>query len=919
MRQIALPLVATQSCQCAAGPFALLWQAATCTFARCSSPDALASLDAADDMTPREVLAQALSDRYVIEQELGRGGFAVVYRAHDVRHGRPVALKILHAEIAESLGAERFEREIQLAARLQHPHILGVFDSGHTEGRLWFAMPFIDGESLRTRLARERQLPVAEATQIALEVADALEYAHEHGVIHRDIKPDNILLSGRHAMVADFGIARALTANQGALTQTGMSIGTPGYMSPEQASGEREVDARTDIYALGCVLYEMLAGEPPFTGATPQAVIARMFTETPRPIHTVRPGVSEAVDAVVARAIARVPADRFSTVADFGAALRAATAVASATLPAAPPLRAAHPRRVPVFATFVLGLLIGLGGLFAWTRRHPDDGSMQALAVLPFENVGSTTDAVFADGISDEVRGKLSAVPGLRVTARGSSILYRSANALPQKVGSDLGVEYILTGTIRWNTTADGQKHVRVTPELIRIRDGTTKWTQSFDAVLSDVFTVQSDIATQVASALDIAMGATVQKKITERPTENLEAYAEYLRGEELTQAMGNNDPKVLAEAKEHYEAAVKADSTFVNAIYRIADIQYSDYARLPTKELEAAALANTERIQRLAPNSSQARRARAWYLTNVKLEYQAAYAELNEALKADPNNLELLRGTAAVAGTMGQFDSSRVMLERARKVDPRSVAVASRLARTLSLLGRHKDALEEDNRILTLEPTNVAVWQAKVQQHLLLGDLPGAKAAVTATLAHVDSTALAIRFAYYQEMMWVLDPPLLRKVVASRPEAFYKDAPMGMLKIGRTWLLLGDTVRGRAWGDSAVRAVAPMLAAFPNSASLTEQRGRSHALAGHRAEAIADAERSLALRETSLDAQSGPYYRWQVARILIQVGELDRALDILEQLVANPASEINAAWLRLDPNMRPLRGNARFERMIAN
>ena len=870
-------------------------------------------------MHEREALAAALADRYRIEKELGRGGFAVVYRAHDVRHDRPVALKVLHAEIAASLGAERFEREIQLAARLQHPHILGVFDSGHSDGRLWFAMPFIEGESLRGKLDRERQLPVADAVSIALEVADALEYAHHRGIIHRDIKPDNILLSGRHAMVADFGIARALAPGEGSLTQTGMSIGTPGYMSPEQASGERDVDARTDIYALGCVLYEMLAGEPPFTGATPQAVVARMFTEDPRPIHTVRPGVSAELDAVVARSIARVPADRHSSVADFVNALRGATTTPSRAFTASAPAATERRKRVPVLAVFALGLVIGLGGLFAWTRSRPEGDAGRALAVLPFENVGNTDDAVFAVGIADEVRGKLTSVPGLRVTARGSSMQYKSSSTTPQKAGGELGVQYILTGTVRWNTTPDGQKHVRVTPELIRVSDGSSRWTQSFDAVLSDVFTVQSSIASQVTSALDVAIGSTVQRKISERPTENLEAYSEYLRGEELTQGMGNVDPKVLAEAREHYEKALSLDSAFVKALYRIVDIQYSDYARMPTKELEAAALANTERLQRLAPNSSEARRARSLYLVSAKLEYQAAFAELKEALRTDPDNIELIKGTASVMNNLGMFDSSRVMLERARRLDPRSVSVGRRLAMNLSLTGQHRESLAEDDRVLTLEPTNIAVWQAKVQQHLLLGDLTGAKAAVHDLLGKVDSTTLAIRFAYYQEMMWVLDPPLLRKIVESKPEVFYKDAPMGMLKIGRTWLLLGDTARGRAWGDSAVKAVTPKLAAYPSSASLTEQRGRSHALAGHRAEAIADAEKSLALRETSLDAQSGPYYRWQVARILVQVGENERALDILEQLVKNPASEINAAWLRLDPNMRALKGSARFEKLLSS
>ena len=280
-------------------------------------------------------------------------------------------------------------------------------------------------------------------------------------------------------------------------------------------------------------------------------------------------------------------------------------------------------------------------------------------------------------------------------------------------------------------------------------------------------------------------------------------------------------------------------------------------------------------------------------------------------------NDISFTVSGGEVFAFLGLFDSSRVSMERARKIDPRSVAVGSRLARTYSLSGRHKESLDEYTRVLTLEPANLGVLQGKIQQQLLLGDMAGAKATIHDALGKVDSTVLALRLAYYQEMMWVLDPPMLRKIVDSKPEAFYKDAPMGMLKIGRTWLLLGDSARGRAWGDSAVRAVQPLLEKAPNSASLMEQRGRSYALAGHRAEAISDADRSLALRETTLDATSGPYYRWQVARILLQVGEKERALDVLEQLVKVPAAEINAAWLRLDPNMQPLKGNARFEKLV--
>jgi serine/threonine-protein kinase len=310
-------------------------------------------------------LGAALADRYVIERELGAGGMATVYLAHDVRHDRKVAVKVLRPELSAILGAERFLHEIKTTANLQHPHILSLFDSGEADGLVYYVMPYVEGESLRDRLNREKQLPVDDAVRIAREVADALQYAHEHGIVHRDIKPENILLHGGHAMVADFGIALAASRSDGGtrMTETGMSLGTPHYMAPEQAMGEREITPRADIYALGCVTYEMLTGEPPFTGPTAQAIIARVMTDQPRSLtaqrHTVPPGV----DAVVRKALEKLPADRFATARDFESALAAPAATETMTpAPAArSPLAAGRPflRSVATAAPWVLALTVG--------------------------------------------------------------------------------------------------------------------------------------------------------------------------------------------------------------------------------------------------------------------------------------------------------------------------------------------------------------------------------------------------------------------------------------------------------------------------------------------------------------------------------------------------------------------------------
>src|SRR6476661_873214 len=287
----------------------------------------------------RAQLQEGLGGSYTLERELGRGGMATVFLAQDLKHDRPVALKVLHPELAMSLGPERFLREIKLAARLQHPHILTVLDSGETGGRLWFTMPFVEGESLRDRLRRERQLPVDDALRIAREAAQALQYAHTHGVIHRDIKPENLLLTDDgNTLVADFGIARGLEAGGGSdqqLTDTGLVVGTPAYMSPEQATGDRTLDARSDIYSLGSVLYEMLAGEPPFSAPTMQAMIVKRLTEPPPSVRAVRGTVPDAVDQAIRKALAPLAADRFGTAAQFAQALHGSGSVqtAAATVP----------------------------------------------------------------------------------------------------------------------------------------------------------------------------------------------------------------------------------------------------------------------------------------------------------------------------------------------------------------------------------------------------------------------------------------------------------------------------------------------------------------------------------------------------------------------------------------------------------
>jgi TolB-like protein/Flp pilus assembly protein TadD len=865
-----------------------------------------------------ETLRVALAGRYEIQRELGRGGMATVYLAHDVNHDRPVALKVVLPELAASIGNDRFQQEIKLAARLQHPHILSVYDSGEASGQLWFTMPFVEGESLRDRLVRETQLPVEEAVRIVREAALALDYAHRHGVVHRDIKPENILLSDGQALVADFGIARAVGA-EGTLTKTGMTVGTPAYMSPEQASGERPLDGRSDIYSLGAVLYELLAGEPPFTGPTAQAIISRALTETPRPLSGVRSAVSPALQSTVSKALARTPADRFSTAAEFAKALGSTSgevavtgAVTSATPAAAPSRRWT---RIVIPAAIAAFAAAFAGGYFL---RHSGGGGAKRIAVLPFENQGAAEDDYFADGVTDEVRSKLAGIPGLQVTARGSTSQYKKSAKTPKEIGRELEVDYLLTGTVRWSKGGGSTSRVRVNPELIQVSNASEKWAAPFEAELSDVFQVQSDIAGKVASALDLALGAGDQERLAARPTRNIEAYDAFLKGEQATQGLAVTDAPHLREGLAWYQKAAELDTTFVDARAHVARTLSSLYTNGPTVEGVEAARVAAEGVYKLAPDEPAARQAMGTYLLNQKKDYTGALEQFTMALKAEPNNADLLTSTAQVERTLGRWEESRRHAEQAAKLDPRAVRTARTVARTLHDMRRYPEALVAFDRALALAPNNLAIIQGKTGSWLSLGRLDSARAVIREALKHVDTMALAAHFSLYQEQMWVLPDEIKPLVTKLTPKDFDGDRGHYGLKVGGTWKLLGDMAKAHAFADTERMAFEAELKQFPEEAQLHELHGRALALGGWKKEAIEEAELSLRLRETALNAGTGPYVKFQVARILIQSGELDRALDLIEPLLTVNGSDLTPAYMRIDPSFAPLKGNPRFEKLIA-
>ncbi len=893
-------------------------------------------------------LAEGLRDRYLLERELGRGGMATVHLARDLKHDRPVALKVLLPELAASLGPDRFQREIKLAARLQHPHILTVHDSGETAGQLWFTMPYVEGESLRDRLRREGQLPVDDALQIAREAARALDYAHQHGVVHRDIKPENILLTrDGSTLVADFGIARALGGEE-RLTQTGMSVGTPAYMSPEQASGDKTVDARTDVYALGAVLYEMLVGEPPFTGPSAQAIILKRFTEPVPSVRKARPSVPEAVDQAIQRALAPIPADRYASAAEFGRALQptatapapvvstapvpAPTAVAPAVVgnpPTGTPAAPGHPgtraRRLPMTAISLgVGFLIGLGVLFAWRRTHAgatESAGPRVLAVLPFQNLGDSADAYFADGVANEVRNKLATIGGLQVIARGSSNEYRHTTKPPQQIARELGADYLLTATIQWEKVPGGPSRVRVSPELVDAGPGhapSTRWGSQFDASLTDVFQVQADIAGKVASALNVALGDSARHELAAKPTGNLAAYDAYLKGEAASQSMGANDPPSLRRAIGFYEQAVALDSAFVPAWAQLARARTVLYGNsTPTPEMAAQAREAAERAQALGPDRPEGPLAMTDYYRNVAVDNRQALAASEAGLKLAPNNADLLTAAALAEQRLGRWDAALQHLTRAGALDPRSANTARRTGVALLYLRRYPEAQSAMDRALALAPTNLPTIHGKVSVALAQGDFTGAQTVVRAGLATVEPAALLAYFANFDDLYWVLDEAQQQQLLALPPSAFDNDRGAWAIIRAQTYALRANRAEARIYADSARLAFEAQLRATPDDAQRHVFRGLALAYLGRKAEAIQEGERAVALVPISRDAYFGAYLQHQLVRIYLLVGEPEKALDQLEPLLKIPYL-LSPGRLRIDPNFVQLKGNPRFERLVA-
>ena len=635
-----------------------------------------------------EALRRAVEGRYRLEQEIAEGGMATVYLVQDLKHQRRVALKYMHSSPIDS-AAERFLREIGVTARLSHPHILPLLDSGEALGLPYYVMPFVDGETLRDRLERETRLSIDDAVHLAREIADALDYAHAQGVIHRDIKPANILLSGRHALVADFGVAKAMNSLmvERSRTRAGFIVGTLAYMSPEQAVGDELIDARSDVFSLGAMMYEMLTGKKAFEAASEREMLARRFTHASPSVQAERPEVPRELDRVIARSLSADPADRHRTAGEFEIALAAAW---------------------------------GSGGAPVDSIHITDDSqAAPSLAVLPFENLSGDVDNDYlSDGITEEILTSLARRRTIRVCARVSSFAMRNSPDDVRAIARRLGVRHVLTGTIR-----RAQNRLRVSVQLIDAHDGFERWSERYDRMLEDVFAIQDEIGTAIARSLNATLlGEEMAAPVPVTPP-RIEVYETFLRGRFFWNRRTSDGAR---RAIACFQEAIALDPSYSPAHAGLADLLVTQaiYGMVHPTDAMRQAREAAETALRLSPGLSEARAALASVVALHDWDRQGAESMFRQAIALNPQYLSAHQGLAVLCLTPAKrFDEALAEMHRALALDPLSPILRVTLSSVFMYAREFAQAVETAASVLELDPGFAPAHYFLCQSFVQLGD----------------------------------------------------------------------------------------------------------------------------------------------------------------------------------------------------
>lgn len=727
-------------------------------------------------------LRTSLADRYTIERLLGSGGMATVHLAEERKHKRKVAIKVLRQEFSASVGAERFMREIGIAAQLSHPHIVPLIDSGESAGSLYYVSPFVAGGSLRDRLDREKRLAIDDALRIAQEVGAALDYAHRNGFVHRDVKPENILFADDHALLSDFGIAHVHATNTGeTLTLGGIVLGTPEYMSPEQASGESDIGVPGDVYGLACVFYEMLAGEPPLRGASPRATMAKQVTERARPLRSLRPDAPSGFERVLERALAKDPTQRYQSIAEFCEALARARS---------------EPNRA-----------------FTLTTR--------TIAVLPFVNSSPDPDNEYlSDGITDELINALAKVEGLRVASRTSVFALKGKAQDVRAIGALLEATEILEGSVR--RSGD---NLRITAQLTSADDGRLMWSERYDRKLDDVFAIQDEIARTIVTTLRSTTFADIAPATPNRHTENVEAYGFYLRGR---YAWNKRTSEGIIEGIKFFEEAIALDPAYALAYTGLAD-SYSlqiDYRNVPVHEGHQKAKFYARKAISLDDSLAEAHASLAWSVFIYDWRWEEAAREFRRAIELDPRYAPAHQWYAFLLASRGQFDEALIEAHTAQENDPASVSVRRSLGYCYLYARKYEQGRYHLDRAIAMNPT--AEESYRIQGLLLTfqKQYEAAERVLREALALASECGTTTKATLAYSLAMAGDPSYAKRVAEEFVER-HKSEYVSSVDLAVVHIAIGEKQKALDWVERAIderRGWAAYLRVHPLVDSLRDE-----------------------------------------------------------------------------------------------
>ena len=873
---------------------------------------------------------------YKILEKLGEGGMGVVYKAHDDKLDRVVALKFLphHLTVNEAEKA-RFLQEAKAAAALNHPNACSIYRIEEHDSQQFIEMEYVDGVTLRHRIASS-SMKINEAIPYAIQIGEALHEAHSKGIVHRDVKAENIMINSRNQIkVMDFGLAKLKGSLK--LTKTSSTVGTLAYMAPEQIQGS-EVDARSDIFSFGVVVFEMLTGHMPFRGEHDAAMMYSILNEEPEPIQKYLTDAPPEIIHVINKALDKDPADRYQSVAEMVVDLRRVRKDSTRVSRTVNQIQGPEPvqasgkqtdsvrpestsRQKNIRLGVITGVVVLVGAVLFMTEpwKGTENAGPKTLAVLPFENLGDPEKEYFADGITDEITSRLSRISGLGVVARTSAREYKKSTKPVKQIGEELGVDYILMGTVRWS--GSGEQRVRVNPELINVSTTLQTWSQAFEATYSDAFEIQANVASEVARALDVELLQREEENLAKKLTENAQAYDYYLKGLEYDTRGMNKELVELGIRM--YEQAIEEDPGFAAAYAKLsidhATMHWMHYDRSETRIEKARESAN--RALELDPRLSDAYAAMGWFYYHGKLDYENALKQFDLALQYQPNNSDVFFGIASVRRRQGKMPEAIESHKKAIVANPRAPEMVRQLGETQMLARRYDEAEATFDRTLLLSPDNTFAHANKAVNILLwTGDLERATLVITeaANQYQIHSQLLLLtrlRVEVYRGDKKAANKALedLRSSGDADNQFFY--APLSLVQ-ARIERLIGDPEMAKRMYDEARVQLESRVASVPEDERYRSALGIAYAGLGRKDEAVREARKGVELLPVEKEAWRGSYRLIDLAVVYTMVGEHEKALDLLERLVSIPA-EFSPQLLRIDPMWKALRDNARFQAMV--